>query len=207
MVIELFTSQGCSSCPPADALLADLADRPEVLPLALHVDYWDYIGWKDRFASPAFTHRQKGYAHAAGVGTVYTPQMVVGGVDHVVGYRPSELIDLIEKHRAAPDRVSLTATLANGTVTVEAPAAPDLGAPVMVQLVTFLPEETTEIERGENAGKTLTYTNIVQDWRDIGEWSGAEPLKIDAPLDGGLPAAVILQRTGVGAVLGAARVQ
>ena len=88
VVVELYTSQGCSSCPPADKLLAELASRKDVLPLALHVDYWDYIGWADVFADPAYTKRQRAYARVAGSRSIYTPQMIVGGKDHVIGFKP-----------------------------------------------------------------------------------------------------------------------
>ncbi len=101
-LVELYTSEGCSSCPPADRWLSRLADDAglwsEFVPVAFHVDYWDYIGWKDEFADPSNTQRQRGYAAAAGARSIYTPQMVVGGRDHVIGYRPMELAMLIEKH-------------------------------------------------------------------------------------------------------------
>ena len=102
VVIELYTSQGCSSCPPADALLNELAGRDDVIALAMHVDYWDYIGWKDIFANPAHTVRQRAYANADGQRMIYTPQMIVGGKDHVVGYKPMHLAKLIETHGDLP---------------------------------------------------------------------------------------------------------
>ena len=97
VVVELYTSQGCSSCPPADALLEQLAARDDVIALSLHVDYWDYLGWQDAFANPAFTKRQRGYAARAGSSMIYTPQMVIGGRDHIVGTKGMELSDLIAK--------------------------------------------------------------------------------------------------------------
>ena len=101
VVVELFTSQGCSSCPPADAFLHELSQRDDVIALALHVDYWDYIGWKDIFAQPAFTKRQKAYAKAGGRRSVYTPQMIIGGQDHVVGTHEENASALIQQHAAA----------------------------------------------------------------------------------------------------------
>src|SRR6056297_1175836 len=100
VVVELFTSQGCSSCPPADAYLHKLAAREDVIALALHVDYWDYIGWKDSFGKAAWSDRQHGYAKAAGRGMVYTPQMIINGTDHVVGNRPKDVEYLIDRHSA-----------------------------------------------------------------------------------------------------------
>uniref|UniRef100_UPI002FDA0931 DUF1223 domain-containing protein n=1 Tax=Pontibaca methylaminivorans TaxID=515897 RepID=UPI002FDA0931 len=100
VVVELFTSQGYPSCPPADAMLAELAGREDVLPLALHVDYWDYMGWKDTFASPENTARQRGYAAAGERKMVYTPQMVINGADHLVGTRFRDISALIDRHKA-----------------------------------------------------------------------------------------------------------
>lgn len=204
VVVELFTSQGCSSCPPADALLAELARRDDVLPLALHVDYWDYIGWTDSFADPAFTQRQKAYARIAGARTIYTPQMVVGGVDQLIGTKAMELGELIEKHQAEPARVALDVAQGSARLTIRAEARGALPGVVVVQLVRFRPEETVAIGRGENAGRTITYVNIVTDWREIGRWSGAAPLALTAEAPGPDRAAVILQEEGPGAILAAA---
>lgn len=203
VVVELYTSQGCSSCPPADALLTELAQRSEVLPLALHVDYWDYIGWKDNFAQSGFTQRQKAYAHAAAARSVYTPQMVVGGQDHLVGTHELELNKLIEAHQAIGQPVSLSLTKTDGGLTIRADAV-DLEGAGLVQLVRFTPEETVEIRRGENAGRVITYTNIVTEWREIGRWEGDAPLFLEAELTGDEPVAVILQKEGYGPILAAA---
>ncbi|MBM9595238.1 DUF1223 domain-containing protein [Roseitranquillus sediminis] len=205
VVVELFTSQGCSSCPPADALLGRLAAREDVIPLALHVDYWDYIGWEDEFAEPEHTRRQKGYAHAAGARTIYTPQMIVGGRDHVVGHRPMEVADLIRAHRAAESPVSLSVTRAGDRVDVRAMA--EAPADLRVHLVRYLPERTVEIERGENAGKTLTYHNIVTRWETIAEWDGRDPLSLSHAVPGDEPAVVLVQAARYGPILAAARLR
>ncbi len=203
VVVELYTSQGCSSCPPADELLGRLAGRTDVLPLALHVDYWDYIGWKDSFAQPGFTARQKAYAHAAGARTIYTPQMVVAGKDHIVGTHAAELDELIEMHSAGAGPVTLDLARAGDRLTVHGTAS-DATGPMVVQLVRFLPEETVEIRRGENAGRTITYHNIVTGWHEIGRWDGDGPLVIETDAPGDQPVAVIVQQEGPGAILAAA---
>ncbi|AHM05533.1 hypothetical protein that often co-occurs with aconitase [Roseibacterium elongatum DSM 19469] len=163
VVVELFTSQGCSACPPADGLLAQLADREGVIALALHVDYWDYIGWADTFAQPAFTQRQHDYGVAAGSTVVYTPQMVIGGADHVVGFRPMEVADLLMEHGNAPDPVRLSVDATGDGYDLQADWLADTPAPPMVvHLVAYQPEERVEIARGENAGRVAEYHNIVR---------------------------------------------
>lgn len=205
VVVELFTSQGCSSCPPADALIGTLATKEDVIALSLHVDYWDYIGWADEFAEPAFTERQKMYARAAGARTIYTPQMIVGGMEHVVGVRPEELSALISQHRAQPMPVEVRLHRADGSLLIEVAAAGPLDRPAVVQLVRYLPSETVAISRGENAGQTVTYSNIVRDWDEIGVWDGTAPLSLREPISGSAPAVVIVQEVGAGRILGAAR--
>ncbi|RYH09829.1 thioredoxin family protein [Tropicimonas sp. IMCC6043] len=204
VVVELFTSQGCSSCPPADALLQELAERSDVLPLALHVDYWDYIGWKDSFARPEHTARQKRYAHSAGSRTIYTPQMVVGGVDQIVGTRPMAVTDAVMRHLQMGPVVDLSARRSGDSIRVTAPK-PDVPGNYRVQLVRFLPEKTVRIERGENAGQTMEYINIVTDWRVLGDWSGLEPLDMSFPVPGPEKSAVIVQQAKQGAIVGALR--
>jgi len=206
VVVEFYTSQGCSSCPPADELLGQLAQRDDVIALALHVDYWDYIGWKDSFGKAAHTKRQKGYAKAAGERTIYTPQLIVGGKDHVVGFRPMELADLIQKHRAAPDRVVMTVVRTGDRLSIKAKVANGPVHRMVVQLARFSPKETVAIERGENAGHTFTYHNVVRDWATVGEWDGMAPLSLSVPAPDG-PAAVIIQEAGYGPVVAAARLK
>lgn len=205
VVVELFTSQGCASCPPADALMADLAAQPGVIALALHVDYWDYLGWKDMFADPAFTQRQKRYARAAGAKMIYTPQMIVAGVDRMPGNQPAEVMARIAAHAAQAPRVALQVTREGGRVVIEATAEPPLQKGAVVQLVRYRPEETVTITRGENAGREVRYHNIVTEWTPVAEWPGTGPLRLAAQADGPAPLVVIVQEAGPGPVLAAAR--
>lgn len=204
VVVELFTSQGCSACPPADAQLADLAEDPRVIALALHVDYWDYIGWTDDFAQPAFTDRQKAYAQAVGSRMLYTPQFIVAGQERVEGNQPARVDALISSHLAAADPLGLKLAREGDTIRITAPAA-DLKAPVNVQIVRYHSKITVGIEMGENAGKTIDYRNIVTSWQVVQEWSGVEPLDVTFPATGKDPAVVILQAAGPAAIVAAAR--
>ncbi|MGC9417527.1 MAG: DUF1223 domain-containing protein [Rhodovulum sp.] len=207
VVVELFTSQGCSSCPPADALIAELAKRDDVIPLALHVDYWDYIGWKDVFADPAFTRRQKAYARAAGQRSVYTPQMVVGGQDHVVGYRPMDLARLIESHQGLTSPVTLTMEREENTVTIRARSQTVFEEDVVLQVVRYKPAEEVNITRGENAGHTFHYANIVDVWKAVARWDGAKPLVVSVQTEGEQPIVALVQKAGPGRILAAARLR
>ena len=207
VVVELFTSQGCSSCPPADALLGELAEsRADVLPLALHVDYWDYIGWKDEFADPKYTLRQKGYARANGDRTIYTPQMIVGGVDHVVGYKPMKLGMMIEKHLDQRPAVTLDLRRSGNAVTVLARAQSAQPTGLLVQLVRYTPKRTVSIRRGENAGHTLSYHNIVEQFDIVGRWDGKGAYRQNLKLSGEGKFAVLVQRGTDGPIVAAARV-
>lgn len=202
-VVELYTSQGCSSCPPADALLAELARQEGVIALALHVDYWDYIGWPDTFGQPVFAKRQRAYAIAAGEKMVYTPQIIVNGKTaligddvagvsaalHPVGDAKGPVLELVRKGDRLMIRADSTGPLADGT---------------FVQLVRYLPHAAVTIERGENAGRTIDYNNIVTSWQHIGEWDGQGPLNMSVVLDGEGPAVVLLQNPGPGAIISAA---
>lgn len=205
VVVELFTSQGCASCPPADALMVELAEKDHVLPLALHVDYWDYIGWPDPFAEPAFTRRQKAYARAAGEKMIYTPQMIVGGSDRVIGSRGMRIAELIEAHRDGRDPVEVEVRREGGEITVEASSAAAFGEDLLIQLVTFTPHERVEIHGGENAGAVMDYVNIVREWRLLDRWDGSETWTGTVAVQG--PGAIVVQRDGPGAVLGAARIE
>ncbi|WP_395540408.1 DUF1223 domain-containing protein [Neotabrizicola sp. sgz301269] len=205
VVVELFTSQGCSSCPPADDFVAMLAADPQVLPLSLHVDYWDYIGWADSFADPRFTERQKSYARAIGSRTIYTPQFIIGGQDRIEGFAPEETAMRLAKHLAKGSPVTLTVTRDGDNLVIHAEADPPLGQAVRVQLVRYMPEQTVEIQRGENAGKTITYRNVVTSWEHVGDWSGQGEYELTASAPGDEPAVVILQNEGPAAILAAAR--
>ncbi|MCB6177441.1 DUF1223 domain-containing protein [Rhodobacter sp. Har01] len=205
VIVELYTSQGCSSCPPADEFVERLAADPKVLPLSLHVDYWDYIGWADSFAQGRFTDRQKAYARAIGSRTIYTPQFIVGGLDRVEGFAPVETVDLLERHLAGSSQVRLTVTREGDRLVIRAEADPPLTEPVRVQLVRYVPEETVTIERGENAGKTITYFNVVTSWEHVADWAGVEPLDLSTPAPGSDPAVVVLQNEGPAAILAAAQ--
>jgi hypothetical protein len=206
IIVELYTSQGCSSCPPADEFVAMLAADPRILPLALHVDYWDYIGWADKFAQAKFTDRQRAYAKAIGSRTIYTPQLIVGGLDRIEGFAPDVTVAKLGKHLAAGSPVRLTVTREGDRLIIRAEADPPLTEPVRVQLVRYKPKETVTIERGENAGRTITYHNIVTSWDGLGDWAGQAPLELSAPFTGDLPGAVIVQTAGPAAILAAARV-
>jgi len=208
VVVELFTSQGCSSCPPADKLMHELAKRDDVIPLALHVDYWDYIGWKDEYAQAAFTKRQRGYARVAGRKMIYTPQMVINGQDDVVGAHSMELADLIARHRDLPGRVTVMAQRNGDTIKIQAEAksAPAGGA-LLIHLVQYTPERTAHITRGENAGRDLTYANVVHSWTVLGEWDARGPLDVESEISVELPAVVLIQQQGPGAIVAAARLE
>jgi hypothetical protein len=206
VVVELFTSQGCNSCPPADALLGQLAQRTDLVALAFHVDYWNYIGWEDPFSSPEATQRQRDYARAMNLGTVYTPQMVIDGSFDVVGSDRSKVGEAIAA-AARQDKLPLAiaASPAGGWL-VTLPAA-RIDEPATLWLVVYERQHSTPVRRGENAGKTLTDYNIVREFRRIATWDGT---KLDLPLDVGAidpiekGFAVIVQVGGAGRILGAA---
>ena len=203
VVVELYTSQGCSSCPPADAYLAELAEDAGVIALALHVDYWDYIGWKDEFADAAFTERQKSYARVSGNNTVYTPQMIVAGVDRIEGSNPDKVEGDIRRHQMAEPSVTMQLMRAKGMVVIHARAMATLSVPVMVQVVRYRPMATIAIAHGENAGRTIVYRNIVTSWTRVGEWQGTDDLRLTLPTAGEDPVVIILQQPGPGLIVAA----
>jgi hypothetical protein len=209
VVVELFTSQGCSSCPPADALLAELAQRDDVLALALHVDYWDYIGWADGFAHPEYTQRQKDYAHMSGERSIYTPQMIIGGMDRVVGFRPMQVADLIHQHLGNPGQVILRVEMSGERIALGAAPVDGVVLPgdLVALLVRFTPLVQVEIEHGENAGRLIDYANIVNEMKPLGYWDGKGELVLDTRFSGPGPAAVILQSRGTGEIVAAARLR
>lgn len=204
VVLELFTSQGCSSCPPADEILHQLTERSDVIPLALHVDYWDYIGWADEFARPEHTLRQQAYVQVAGKSTIYTPQMIIGGEDHVIGAKAMEIASAIESQRNTATGVRVELDRSGDQLSITGETLRALPNGTIVQIVRYAPNETVDIRRGENAGRELSYANIVQSWDVVGEWVGADNLAIDVPVAGENPIVVIVQEAGPGAILASA---
>lgn len=201
VLVELFTSQGCSSCPPADAFLADLTKDQGVIPLALHVDYWDYIGWNDTFAQEKFTKRQYKYAKANADSMVYTPQMIVSGQIRVKGHDSAAVLAGIS---ATTSPITLTLTRQGDDVLISAASDQPLPRDIVVELVRYFPKMTVQIERGENRGQAISYHNIVTSWQNVGAWSGKSPLALTTRAVGDDPIVVILQQQGPGAVLAAA---
>jgi len=171
-VAELFTSEGCSSCPPADAVLGQLTQRQFVLPLSFHVDYWDYIGWKDKYARPEFTKRQRAYAEAQGTRMVYTPQMIVAGAIDVVGSNLGAVNSALKKAFTRNTMYGIKVMRKeDGTVIARFPKAP-IGVPATVWLVTYVKKVESTVTRGENAGRTLASFNVVKSIHRVGVWNG-----------------------------------
>lgn len=206
-VVELFTSQGCSSCPPADALLSELAARPEVLALSEHVDYWDHLGWKDPFSSTEATARQRDYARLFGLRYVYTPQMVINGDLQLTGSDRAKVLAAVAKPlspllidvRIEPD------TAQGSLARISGPVAD--GTEADVWLFVCDRQERTLVQAGENAGRSLLNTNIVRRLTRLGTWQGGMltlPVAIDDDARG-QPAAVIVQDRVSGRILGAGR--
>jgi hypothetical protein len=210
-VIELFTSQGCSSCPPADRLFAELARDQSLIALSWHIDYWDYLGWKDTFSQPAFTGRQKAYGAVRGDGEVYTPQVVVNGVSQVVGSDRSEIDAAVASRRGSELSVPITLEDRGSSVRVSIGSAP--AATPRTGTVYFLPvlrSREVAIGRGENANHAVTYTNVVRAITPLTTWTG-EAKSVEVALDrmaGADGYIVLLQsgtRSGPNVVLGAAK--
>jgi hypothetical protein len=209
VVVELFTSQGCNSCPPADVMLARLADRKDVLAMSLPITYWDMMGWKDTLASEANTHRQKSYSEIMGHGGVYTPQMIVDGVSDIIGSREAAVETAIALREGDMDAVPvlLHATRQEIHVTV-GPASNHEGPDATIWMFRILGKATVAIGAGENQGRTVTYRNIVRDMKAIGLWKGPA-VSLDLPRQDGMDAphdalAVVVQQNGYGRIIGAA---
>ncbi len=208
-VLELFTSQGCSSCPKADAMLDEMSKSPDVVVLAYHVDYWDYIGWEDTFGSPENSQRQRDYADAWGSSRIFTPQLVVNGAGGLVASKRDMVTDAVSEANL-PLAIALTAT-DNDMLQVSVPARD--GTPgAMIWLVTFRDRADVEIKRGENEGKHMAYTQIVTGRQVLGMWDPKAGAQLTLPLSQVLTgasngAAILVQeeRNGLpGPILGAA---
>jgi hypothetical protein len=201
VVLELFTSQGCSSCPPADAAVARTADRPDLIALSFNVTYWDHLGWKDTFARPEFTDRQVAYAKALGQGAPYTPEVVAGGRAGGVGNTARAVDGLIAQGRT---QATTMISLAPGKVSVGPGVAPRKGADVW--LVSYDPRVIqVPVKAGENTGKTLPQRNVVRGLKRLGAWSGQAASYMAPPIDPGLRGVVIVQGRDAGPILAVAR--
>jgi len=211
-VIELFTSQGCSSCPAADKLLSELRNDSSLITLSLPIDYWDYLGWKDTLAIPGHTARQKAYSHVRGDREVYTPQVVINGVAQALGSDRAEIEKAVAQsgHKATPLSVPVHVTVADERVTATLPDGVGDAAAGEVWLCPLSRSVAVGIGRGENRGRTITYTNVVRRWVRLGTWSGKNEIftvPIDAIRSAGIDGVAVLLQSGSidkpGAVLGA----
>ena len=218
IVVELFTSQGCSSCPPADALLREIGAQEDILALSLSVTYWDYLGWRDTLAAPEHTARQRSYAERINKGEVYTPQMIIDGMDLMVGSDQVAVVNSIAARRAhwqsrnaARPEIEMSLSQSKLTVDIAASheAAPDDGATLW--LMPFSAQRMVTISAGENRNRVLTYHHPVANMREIGEWQGdavTHTVRLnDADVNMGEGGwAVILQQGKTGPVIAAARI-
>jgi hypothetical protein len=209
-VLELFTSQGCSSCPPADALFVKLARDPSLLVLTMPVDYWDYLGWRDTLAHSAFSQRQRLYAKTRGDGHVYTPQAVVDGAVHTVGSDQAAIEALMRQRRepALPLDVRVTEAAGSISITVSGSASAESGS---IWVLPIVHHRSVSIQRGENRGREVSYVNVVRGLMRVGTWRG-ESVTVELPSSLARPAesdafAVLVHADDgkVGRIIGAAR--
>jgi len=213
-LLELFTSQGCSSCPAADKLLGELADDPSLVALSVPIDYWDYLGWKDTLASSAHSARQRAYARVRGDREVYTPQIVVNGATHVLGsdHGAVERAITVTDRNTAVMSVPVALSLDGNALNIEVTARKDHGGGE-VWLCPLTRSVPVAIGRGENHGRTVTYHNVVRRWLKLGDFAGTESawnVPLSEVVTGGVDAAAVIVQQGSpdkpGIVLGAALV-
>ena len=214
VVVELFTSEGCSSCPPADALLGQLrqdfaAKNIQVAPLGFHVDYWDSQGWKDRFSSASFTHRQEQYEQSLKVDGPYTPQMVVDGKSEFVGSSEGQAHDAIEREASQPELATVTISATGDQLKVQAKANNSSGSANIFLAITE-DNLTTNVGAGENGGHTLHHSAVVHELRQLGQLQNGSfetttPLKLEKEWKRkDLRAVVFVQEAPSGKIQGAA---
>lgn len=212
VVVELFTSQGCASCPPADALLGELATRPGVIALAFHVDYWDYIGWRDPYGDAAHTARQRDYAATLGLHMVYTPQMVIAGRHDVVGSQRAAVETALAEARADPLPLAVTLDR-DGQLRIAGPEGVTGPGGAAILAVVYMTQAETAVAEGENGGRILSEYNIVRAVHALGDYGGGqqalpldpERLKAAGPDAGSLDGcAILVQDRDSGRILGAA---
>jgi hypothetical protein len=213
-VVELFTSQGCSSCPPADKILGELAKDPSVIALSLPIDYWDYLGWKDTLADSRFSARQKAYSHVRGDRDVYTPQMIVNGAVHVIGSDRARIEGAIKDTVKTNQVMSVPVTMSlSGKQLTVSVAAGKQGAPTQgeIWLCSISKAVPISIGRGENRGREIVYHNVVRNLQKVGDWDGSAgswTVPLDSVMRDGIDAAAVLVQDGnrdkPGPMLGAA---
>ena len=203
VVVELFTSQGCSSCPPADRLLADLAGHDYVIALALHVDYWDYLGWKDEFSRSENTDRQMGYRDRWNLRSLYTPQAVIHGEAQIVGSNERKIRMYVDQFQAEKPMLEIALSTSGDSADITVSALTSRLPAADIFLVRITPEATTNIPRGENAGRTISYVNVVEEMTWIGDWNGRSDINVHASFKGGSKYVVLVQAKDFGPVLGA----
>lgn len=207
IIVELYTSQGCSSCPPADAIISKLAEKykGKILPLSFHVDYWNYIGWEDPFSSQQATYRQKLYSAATfNNGRIYTPQAIINGADEVVGSNYSRLLSSIVnqlKNRPKSAKIDVVQQQENLVIKIdEYQEIADINA--SITLIEYTPKQTTKVNAGENRGATITNHNVVKSISKLGDWRGeAKEFTIQKPKSANF--VIILQQKPMGGILGA----
>ncbi len=212
-LVELFTSQGCSSCPPADKLFGELAADPSLVVMSVPIDYWDYLGWKDTLANPAHSARQRAYGRVRGDRQVYTPQAVINGAAHALGSDRTAIERAVALTDQKPGVMSLPITvMKSGTgLDIQVESAETEHGSAEVWLCPLSKSVPVEIGRGENRGHTITYHNVVRDWIKLGDWTGSKltlhVLSAKVAAAGADAAAVMVQegsRDKPGVVLGAA---
>jgi hypothetical protein len=207
VVVELYTSQGCSSCPTADDALSRMAGRDDVVALALHIDYWDYLGWRDTFGQREFAERQAGYRDAWRKNVLYTPQIIVQGRHDVSGLEPAQLDAAIAEAQASEPAVRLSLQREGGMLKCRIEPGAERASGT-VWIAKYTRSATVTIERGENAGRTITYANVVSSLDRIGTWAGSAAEEVAMPQPGpGEGVAIWVQDGAAGPIMAAAKVE
>ena len=203
VVVELFTSQGCSSCPPADDVLRELALEDGVIVLGWHVDYWDYLGWKDEFSRSENTERQMGYRDRWNLRSLYTPQAVIHGEAQIVGSNERKVRMYVDQFQAEKTMLEIVLSTSGDTANIKVSALTSRLPASDIFLVRITPEATTSIRRGENVGRTISYVNVVEEMTWIANWNGRTDVNVRASFNGDSKYVVLVQAKDFGPVLGA----